>query len=135
MTREEAIEYAEKKNLKLEEEIERPGSYYGAYAMYSTELEFVSMALSALRQEDHFLEVTKKVEPLTMDEMRQMDGEPVWCEIYIKGQPSFYGIVHGEKVTGFIPGDDKPANLAITNVGAYGFAWLAYRQKPEEGTV
>ena len=52
MTREEAIEYAEKKNLKLEEEIERPGSYYGAYAMYSTELEFVSMAISALRQQD-----------------------------------------------------------------------------------
>ena len=74
-------------------------------------------------------------EPLTLDELRKMDGEPVWCEIYIKGQPSFYGIVHGENVTGFIPGDDKPANLAITNVGAYGLAWLAYRQKPEEGTV
>ena len=74
-------------------------------------------------------------EPLTLDELRQMDGEPVWCEIYIKGQSPFYGIVHGKNVTGFIPGDDKPANLAITNVGAYGFAWLAYRQKPEEGTV
>ena len=95
----------------------------------------VDMAISALRQQDHFREVTKKVEPLTLDELRQMDGEPVWCEIYIKGQPSFYGIVHGENVTGFIPGDDKPANLAITNVGAYGLAWLAYRQKPEEGTV
>ena len=72
--------------------------------------------------------------PLTLDELRQMDGEPVWCEIYIKGQPSFYGIVHGETVTGFISGDDKPANLAITNVGAYGLAWLAYRQKPERIT-
>ena len=95
----------------------------------------VDMAISALRQQDHFREVTKKVEPLTLDELRQMDGEPVWCEIYIKGQPSFYGIVHKENVTGFIPGDDKPANLAITNVGAYGLAWLAYRQKPEDGTV
>ena len=92
------------------------------------------VAISALRQQDHFRDVTKKVEPLTLDELRRMDGEPVWCEIYIKGQPSFYGIVHGENVTGFIPGDDKPANLAITNVGAYGLAWLAYRQKPEEGT-
>lgn len=70
--------------------------------------------------------------PLTLDELREMDGEPVWCEIYIKGQSSFYGIVHGENVTGFIPGDDNPSNLAITNVGAYGLAWLAYRQKPEE---
>ena len=72
---------------------------------------------------------------LTLDELRKMDGEPVWCEIYIKGQSPFYGIVHGENVTGFIPGDDNPSNLAITNVGAYGLAWLAYRQKPEEGTV
>ena len=76
MTREEAIEYAEKKNLKLEEEIERPGSYYGAYAMYSTELEFVSMAISALRQQDHFREVTKKVEPLTnAQKIRAMSDE------------------------------------------------------------
>ena len=93
------------------------------------------VAISALRQQEHFREGTKKVEPLTLEELRKMDGEPVWCEIYIKGQPSFYGIVHGENVTGFIPGDDKPANLAITNVGAYGLAWLAYRQKPEEGAV
>ena len=85
-------------------------------------------------KQDHFRDLTKKVEPLTLDELRRMDGEPVWCEIYIKGQSPFYGIVHGENVTGFIPGDDKPSNLAITNVGAYGLAWLAYRQKPEEGT-
>ena len=33
------------------------------------------VAISALRQQDHFREVTKKVEPLTLDELRQMDGE------------------------------------------------------------
>ena len=73
MTREEAIEYAEKKNLKLEEEIERPGSYYGAYAMYSTELEFVSMAISALRKQD----VTdKNVGKMTnADRIRAMSDE------------------------------------------------------------
>ena len=36
------------------------------------------MAISALRQQEHFREVTKKVEPLTLDELRKMDGEPVW---------------------------------------------------------
>ena len=131
MTREEAIKV-----------LENPDVSIGVAARIGQDPEYwrklrpaLDMAISALRQQDHFREVTKKVEPLTLDELRQMDGEPVWCEIYIKGQPSFYGIVHGENVTGFIPGDDKPANLAITNVGAYGFAWLAYRQKPEEGTV
>ena len=106
--------------------------HYQTFAVGVQTEKALEMAISALRQQEHFREVTKKVGPLTLEELRQMDGEPVWCEIYIKGQSSFYGIVHGENVTGFIPGDDKPANLAITNVGAYGLAWLAYRQKPEE---
>ena len=29
----------------------------------------------AKRQQEHFREVTKKVEPLTLDELRKMDGE------------------------------------------------------------
>lgn len=33
------------------------------------------VAISALRQQEHFREVTKKVEPLTIDELRKMDGE------------------------------------------------------------
>ena len=120
MTREEAIEILRKN---------RPTSDPRPCGMELCDA--VDMAISALRQQEHFREVTK-MEPLTLDELREMDGEPVWCEIYIKGQSSFYGIVHGENVTGFIPGDDNPSNLAITNVGAYGLAWLAYRQKPEE---
>lgn len=130
MTREEAIEYWEKFNAEIDDiydiasEEER--------AVLEEQRKIVEFTISALRKQECVGEVNKA---LTLDDLRKMDGEPVWCEIYIKGQPSFYGIVHGEKVTGFIPGDDKPANLAITNVGAYGFAWLAYRQKPEEGTV
>ena len=38
----------------------------------------IIMAISALRQQEHFREVTKKVEPLTLAELRKMDGEPVW---------------------------------------------------------
>ena len=43
-----------------------------------TQREATKMAISALRQQNHFREVTKKVEPLTLDELRKMDGEPVW---------------------------------------------------------
>ena len=76
MTREEAIEYAEKKKIKLEEEIERHGSYYGAYAMYSDELEFVSMAISALRQQDVPDKDVGKNEPLTnAQKIRSMTDE------------------------------------------------------------
>ena len=122
MTREEAIKVLRTESVEIG----------GNVVSVCRFLEALDIAIAALQQQEHFCDLTKKVEPLTLDELRKMDGEPVWCEIYIKGQPSFYGIVHGKNVTGFIPGDDKPANLAITNVGAYGFAWLAYRQKPDE---
>ena len=45
---------------------------------YTILREALDMAISALRQQEHFREVTKKVEPLTLDELRKMDGEPVW---------------------------------------------------------
>ena len=121
MTREEAIKFAEYAQIMADG---KPDVQ-----------EFYKLAESALRTQQELeskFRVFESNEPLTLDELREMDGEPVWCEIYIKGQSSFYGIVHGENVTGFIPGDDNPSNLAITNVGAYGLAWLAYRQKPEE---
>ena len=71
MTREEAIkilEYPVKKWSMEWDEREDGLSYYEA----------LDMAISALRQQEHFREVTKKVEPLTLDELRKMDGEPVW---------------------------------------------------------
>ena len=90
-------------------------------------------AISAIRQQEHFRDVTKKVEPLTMDELRKMDGEPVWiveypdwghwelsadAEDYVTDrEPSFYGMKHND-----------PAG----RYGLHKLGWLAYRQKPEE---
>ena len=90
---------------------------------------------SALRQQEHFREVTKKVEPLTLDELREMDGEPVWiveepdwghwelsadADDYVADrEPSFYGMKHND-----------PAG----RYGLHKLGWLAYRQKPEENT-
>ena len=68
MNREEAIkilEYPVKKWSMEWDEREDSLSYYEA----------LDMAISALRQQDHFREVTKKVDPLTLDELREMDGE------------------------------------------------------------
>lgn len=45
---------------------------------YTILREALDMAISALRQQEHFRDLTKKVEPLTLDELRKMDGEPVW---------------------------------------------------------
>ena len=77
----------------------------------------VDMAISALRQQDHFREVTKKMEPLTLDELRQMDGEPVWLVNQNGGR---WVIMSGA----YLWDSRKNAD--------YGKTWLAYRQKPEE---
>ena len=42
---------------------------------YTILREALDMAISALRQQEHFREVTKNAEPLTLDELRKMDGE------------------------------------------------------------
>ena len=49
MTREEAIEYAESKKMRLEALVYNDDCKYGNYAMYSGELSFVNAALRALR--------------------------------------------------------------------------------------
>ena len=89
--------------------------------------EAFDMAISALRQQEHFREVTKKVEPLTMDELREMPCEPVYI---VAGYVSWWDIVSYAgmeylylKVEGSLPFRD------------YGKNWTAYRHKPEEGTV
>ena len=86
------------------------------------------MAISALRQQEHFREVTKKVEPLTLDELRKMDGEPVWVQS--PGVPEYgrWAIVEGVGENCLFLHDDFTCH-------DYGKTWLAYRQKPEEGTV
>lgn len=91
--------------------------------------EALDMAISALRQQEHFREVTKKVEPLTLDELRQMDGEPVYC-VEITGREEWlfrrdggFADMYGEWTS-----DDF---MVWDN---YGKLWWCYRQKPEEGT-
>lgn len=123
MTVEEAIKYAEKKKLRLEEEIERPDSAYGAYAMHSTELEFVSMALSALRAQQEL----ESNEPLTVDELREMDGEPVYIHSDTFPGDCGWRVVKKASVLDiqFTDGDCFLFTF-------YGKSWIAYRRKPQE---
>ena len=69
-----------------------------------------------------------KNKPLTLDELRQMDGEPVWVQS--PGVPEYgrWAIVEGVGENCLFLHDDFTCH-------DYGKTWLAYRQKPEEGTV
>ena len=131
MTREEAIEYWEGLRKTFSSQLEQEENHFGRMHLQTT-IDAIDMAISALRQQ----EVTKKVDPLTLDELRQMDGEPVWiveypdwghwelsadAEDYVTDrEPSFYGMKHND-----------PAG----RYGLHKLGWLAYRQKPEEGTT
>ena len=79
---------------------------------------------SALRQQEHFRDLTKKVKPLTLDELRQMDGEPVWVQS--PGVPEYgrWAIVEGVGENCLFLRDDFTCH-------DYGKTWLAYRQKPK----
>ena len=79
-------------------------------------------------------EVTKKVEPLTLDELRQMYGEPVWAiggdgtSEYVLIDKDGNGI---DADTGYWDSDF----YGLPGDGAHGLnvvGWLAYRRKPED---
>ena len=92
---------------------------------YTILREALDMAISALRQQERFGEVNKA---LTLDELRQMDGEPVWVQS--PGVPEYgrWAIVEGVGENCLFLHDDFTCH-------DYGKTWLAYRKKSKEGTV
>lgn len=76
--------------------------------------------------------------PLTMDELRQMDGEPVWVSVSNNWKES--GISEGWCIVRFHTNDDRVrVYIYDTRHGArffaqqdYGISWNAYRNKPKE---
>ena len=120
MTREEAIkilEYPVKKWSMEWDEREDGLSYYEA----------LDMAISALRQQDVPDKDVGKNEPLTLDELRKMDGEPVYC-VEITGREEWLFRRDGgfADMYGEFTSDDF---MVWDN---YGKLWWCYRQKPEE---
>ena len=90
------------------------------------------MAISAIRQQEH-----DRNEPLTLDELRQMPiRDWVWIDVFHSKEAvsSYYRKYDGYK-------KDEIFWCGYPGLGFrffyedYGKTWLAYRQKPEEGTV
>ena len=95
--------------------------------------EAFDMAISALRQQETVTDRHQLNEPLTMDELRKMGGEPVWVvclepERYYE-PPIGWRIIEKSIVGTFGVWNDSSC-LAERD---YGETWLAYRQKQEEG--
>lgn len=68
--------------------------------------------------------------PLTLDELRTMDGEPVYC-VEITGREEWMFRRDG----GFADMYGEFTSDDFMSWDNYGKLWWCYRQKPEEGTV
>ena len=90
---------------------------------YTILREALDMAVKAL--EDVTDKNVGKNEPLTLDELRKMDGKPVWVQS--PGVPEYgrWAIVEGVGENCLFLRNDFTCH-------DYGKTWLAYRQKPEE---
>ena len=91
----------------------------------------IDMAISALRKQETVTERHQLNEPLTLDDLRKIyDGEEgaVWVKIGKSCWPAILDIYYGKLVAVW-------SALDFCHESNYGKTWLAYRQKPEEGTV
>ena len=84
---------------------------------YTILREALDMAISALREQVVADKDAGKNEPLTLDELREMDGEPVWLVNQNGGR---WVIMSGV----YLWNSRKNAD--------YGKTWLVYRQQPVE---
>lgn len=72
-----------------------------------------------------------KNDPLTLDELREMDGEPIYImELHIG--ISYWAVIKDVQDSGiWLCTANDPADYASFYM--YGMTWLAYRRKPEKG--
>lgn len=89
--------------------------------------EALKMALGALLTQQE----AEKNEPLTLDELRQMDGEPAYF-VSLRDGFSAWGIIHAVNMsqTWFIA--VSGCERAFGDRDSYGTAWIGYRRKPKE---
>ena len=74
-------------------------------------------------------------EPLTIEQLREMDGEPVWCKWLLPEdraieQGKWFIVISGDKAGLEIK---RPAEYGchFCKIDDYGKTWLAYRLLPE----
>lgn len=124
MTREEAISV-----------LENPDVSIGVIARIGQDQEYwrklkpaLDMAISALLQHGVPDKDVGKNDPLTLDELRKMDGDPVWV-VWPDGRIKSQWFIVGSTfwIDMFVEWDGKLS-------WDYGKTWLAYSQKPEDGT-
>ena len=117
MTNEEAIKYWEGLRKTFSSQLEKEENYFGRMHLQTT-IDALQMAISALRQQ----EVTKKVEPLTMDELSERNA-PVFLPIKDFPNGGYWCLCEN----GYIIPPSGHGFMAKERPN-----WVFYSQKPEE---
>ena len=75
--------------------------------------------------------LTQPNEPLTLEELREMDGDPVWGKSLITGKPGEWFILRVVEMskTWFIA--CAGAEQGFGDKDTYGETWVVYRRPPE----
>lgn len=131
MTREEAIRILDPETTgEALAEIEWYNGFSGKTAAVQAVSDACILAVSALREQEE----RENQKPLTLDELREMDGEPVFLVDLVHksdpGTPNLWGgwiVFTSHNTNGFIP----RGGGFFSNYG-YGKTWLAYRSKLKE---
>lgn len=125
MTREEAIRILDPETTgEAISEIEYYGGFSGRTAVVQAVSDACVLAVSALREQEE----RENTKPLTLDELRQMDGEPVWIERCSSDSQD-------DKEWALVFDAGGFCRTSVGNIAffaLYGIGWLAYRSKPKE---
>lgn len=101
------------------------------FALTTEGAEAYEIACQAMREKIE----RENPKPLTLDELRNMNGKPVWIEKKYSDLESYFGIVclsfNQEYVMSFIAVTQGYAMLKV-HFSEYGATWLAYKYKPKE---
>lgn len=102
--------------------------HYGEF-MDGSEVAFTSREIAAFVEQMPTL--TPPNEPLTLEELREMDGDPVWGKSLITGKPGEWFILRVVEMskTWFIA--CAGAEQGFGDKDTYGETWVAYRRPPE----
>ncbi len=128
MSIEEAINYLAEKRQEYQKWIDIMPNPENTYPDICNHAKAIDLSIAALRAQQE----VQKNEPLTLEELQEMDGEPVWLEEVGHDGYGEWDICYG--VTG-LGGEDPLVCFSndFLSVKNYGVTWLAYRRKMKEG--
>ena len=82
-------------------------------------------------ERDRYKAERENPQPLTLEELRRMDGEPIWGESLISGKPGEWSVLRVVEMSKIWFIAFAGATQGFGDKDSYGKTWLAYRSKPK----